>query len=447
MRYLNHIGGLVYLGVGLCLAPGVGRADLWCTAYYYPGWEPGAMPITNIDFTVVTHAVHFSLVPNADGTLDATANNITPASSANIVARAHAANRKALICVGGGGTSFSNAVNLHVSTLVNGLTNFIANYGYDGIDLDWEPLPDSEGGLFTNLVVKLRAAMNVINSNLLLTVAVPPAVNISVIAPVQQHFNQINVMTYDLSGPYGGWVTWFNAPIYDGGQTFPSTGGLVPSLEGFVSHFISNGIPAGKLGIGVAFYGYIWRGGTGVPSTGGVTGPRQSWTTAPEMEYLSYNTILSSNYPASNYHWDDIAKAAYVSDDQPGSANDRFLSYDDERACQSKVSYARNRGLGGVIIWELTQDYRTNQPAPLFQAVKQAFATPGAMMIQRAGTNVSLSFTSAPLGSYRVQWSSNLNTWSSLAVTNMTGTGGVIQVTEPAGSGSARRFYRVVTPP
>ena len=65
-------------------------------------------------------------------------------------------------------------------------------------------------------------------------------------AALQNKLDQINIMTYDLSGPYGGWVTWFNSPIYDGGYRFPSTGGLVPSVEGAVNNFLGSGVAAGR---------------------------------------------------------------------------------------------------------------------------------------------------------------------------------------------------------
>ena len=66
---------------------------------------------------------------------------------------------------------------------------------------------------------------------------------------------------------------WHNAAIYDGGARFPS-GGLVPSSDGMVGSYISAGVPASKIGIGIDFYGYAWNGGDGT-STGGATEPRQ----------------------------------------------------------------------------------------------------------------------------------------------------------------------------
>jgi GH18 family chitinase len=278
-------------------------------------------------------------------------------------------------------------------------------------------------------------------------VAVPPT-PASLLASVQSQFDQLNLMTYDLSGAWSGWVTWFNSPIYDGGYRFASTGGLVPSCDGMVNSLASAGVALNKLGVGIAFYGYVWTGGGGT-STGGASAPRQSWTTAPTTSTLSYNSIMATNYQASLYHWDTAAQAAYLGFDYSGSSTDRFISYDDTRACQAKVSFARNRGLGGVMIWELAQDHIANQMDPLLNAIKQAIATPGTLTAKTSGASMDLSFTSSPLGSYRVEWCTNLANpfWNSLLLTNIpnTSTGGVIHLTDSISS--TARFYRLKTPP
>jgi len=187
-------------------------------------------------------------------------------------------------------------------------------------------------------------------------------------------------------------------------------------------------------------------GGTGT-STGGAALPRQGWSTAPSTTQPTYNIIMSSYYQAGLYRWDTNAQSAYLTIDNAGSSSDKFISYDDERTCQSKVSYARNNHLGGVMIWELAQDHHANQTDPLLQAVKQALATPGVANILRSGSNVDLSFLSAPLGSYRIQWATNLplGSWNTLVITNMSGTGGKMSV--PDQITQAVRFYRIKTPP
>ena len=353
------------------------HAGLWNSAYY-AGWMQGYLPAQQVDFTAMTHVIHFSVLPKADGELDSDVNAVTLANSTDVVARAHVAGVKVLISVGGedsapGFRGATRAANR--PRFVMNLVKFVTSRGYDGIDLDWEPLDAADVGLYSNLVNDLRVGLNAIAPRPLLTAAVgsQPAL----FASLQGRFDQINLMTYSFSGPYSGWVTWFNSPIYDGGYRFPSTGELVPSTDGVVSNFLAHGVVASKLGIGISFYGCAWSGGSGT-STGGVALPRQSWTTAPTATEVAYSAIMSNYYRPQLYFWDTNAQSAYLSIDQPGSANDKFISYDDQTTCRAKVAYANQKGLGGLIIWELGGGYRVNQPAGqrdlLLQSVKQALA-------------------------------------------------------------------------
>jgi hypothetical protein len=105
------------------------------------------------------------------------------------------------------------------------------------------------------------------------------------------------------------------------------------------------------------------------------------------------------------------------------------------------------------MIWELSQGHRASQPSgqrdPLLQAVRQPLSTPGPLAIQRAGSHIQLSFESAPLGLYRVLWTSNLvgPFWNTLT-NDVPDANGLVVVTDPADPAShAPRFYRVQTPP
>jgi chitinase len=447
----------VWLMVGL--SPAMARADLWVTGYY-PGYESSQMAPSNIDFTTVTHVIHFSLVPGTDGSIDSSANGLTPSASAKLVGLAHAAGRKALVCVGGASTEpdFLGATSsANLGLFVTNIVNFVSANSYDGVDLDWEPFNSSDTSQYTNLVNALRAALDGFATHKLLTVAAPaypeygdsPTAEFTMLASVQAEFDQINIMTYDLSGPYSGWVTWFNSPVYDGGYTFPSAPSeLVPSINGAVSNFVNNGVLPGKLGVGLPFYGYIWTGGSGV------TQPRQSWpaTNPPTVTTPTYADIVNNNYKSYQYHWDDIAQSAYLSITNAPVSDDMFISYDDTHACQAKVSYARNLHLGGLMIWELSQDYLSSKPAgqraPLTTALKQALATPNVTAIQLDGTAVKFSFASLPLSLYQVQWSSNLApaSWNMLT-NNVAGTGTNVLIADPTPATAPARFYRIQTPP
>ena len=59
------------------------------------------MPASNVDYKALSHVIHFSVVPNSNGSLNSVINDLTIANSADVVARVHAAGKKVLFCVGG----------------------------------------------------------------------------------------------------------------------------------------------------------------------------------------------------------------------------------------------------------------------------------------------------------------------------------------------------------
>jgi chitinase len=423
------------------------RAQKWVTGYY-PGYRQlYGMPASAIDFSALTDVVHFSLTPNPDGSLNLTQSSLTTNGVSDLVTRAHAAGKKALICVGGAGTqsAFQAATtDANLGTFVSNIVSFATNWNYDGVDVDWEPLDDSDSTNFPKFIRALRAALG---TGTLLTAAT--ASEPGYFATLQSQFDQINVMTYDMLSVSEGWVTWFNAPIFDGGYRFASTGNLVPSADGLLKSFAAAGVVSNKMSIGIAFYGYIEQGGTGTTS-GGATVPRQAWNTPPSLNTFTYDDIIATYYQSNFYHWDASAQTPYLSITNVSPANDMFITYDDERSCQAKVSYARNHGLGGVMIWELGQDHQSGRPDPLLQAVKQAMATPGPVDFARNGNDMDLQFSGIALGQYSVRWTDNLNSpiWNVLLNTNVPGAAKSILVTDTgAVTNQTVRFYRVQTPP
>ena len=438
---------LSFLAAVVCFFSMVARADVWVTGYY-PGYEQSSLVPANLDFSTLTHVIHFSLTPRADGSLALTNNNLTIVRVTNAVAVTHTAGKKILISVAGGSTFYGATTNANLGKFVTNLVTFMATNHYDGIDIDWEPLDSTIIKPYTNFIITLRAAMNTITPRPLLAAAV--AGEEAMIASIQSQFDQINVMTYDIGGAYDGWVTWFNSPLLNGGYRFPSTGGLIPCGDTMISNYIAKGVAPGKLGLGIAFYGEIWKGGSGGTSGGGVSAPRQTWTNAPTLTGISYDDVMTSYFQTNLYHWESNAQSAYLSITNANATNNRFISYENEPACQGKVSYARNHGLGGIMIWELGQGYRPSQPAgqrdPLMKAIHQGLTTPQVTGASVVSNKLRLSFSTMPLGNYHIQWTTNLfsGVWNTL-LTNYSSTGGVMQVTDPAVM-NGMRFYRVRTP-
>lgn len=417
------------------------------------------MPAATIDFETITHVIHFAATPHADGSLDWNSHGLTSAKSADLISQAHAAGRRVLICIGGAGSQagFRGAASApHLGAFINGITNLMATRGYDGVDIDWEPLPETDASSFTDLIDGLRRALDGFPEPRLLTAAVgayppygdSPAAHYGMYAGLQDQFDQLNVMTYDLSGPYPGWVTWFNSPLYDGGLRFPNSSRLVPSIDAAIHNFLSAGVAPGRLAIGIPFYGDLWTDGRGT-SPASLTQPRQSWTSAPTVTAIRYSDIMTTYYDTNHYHWDAVAQSAYLSITNSNPTENTFLSFDDQRTCEAKVSYARNHGLGGIMIWQLAQDHRGGRVSPLVRTINRALATPRFTGVQWGNDGVTLTFDGVALGSYRVQWTSDLTAplWQTLWITNLNA-GGAVQVTDTSAmTGPTRRFYRIQTPP
>jgi len=99
------------------------------------------MPATNIDFTTLTHVIHFSVAPNANGTLDSSANTISAANSRRGFSGPRHRSESAHLCWRRRSESlFQSATALPTCVFINNLTNFVATRRYDGVDIDWEPL-------------------------------------------------------------------------------------------------------------------------------------------------------------------------------------------------------------------------------------------------------------------------------------------------------------------
>lgn len=330
---------------------------IWVSGYY-PGWTQSRLKPSDIDFSAITHLMHFSVIPKSDGSLDTSANGLTNVSQ--VVSAAHGAGKKIILVVGGANSrsAFSAATtDTNRPRLVSALVNFVKSNGYDGVDVDWEPTPSGDKARYDAFIRDLRAALNAQVPGGLLTAAVyDNNEGRAIVQGLTDQFDQINMMTYIMSGSWTG-QTWHNSPLY-------SNSGNLPSIDADVTSFTGAGIPKAKLGIGAEFVGFVWNG---------ANAPKQSFSGSIDSE-VPYYTIMSQYYQPQYYHFDSEAQVPYLSIGSGSSG--KFISYEDEQSLTKKVEYIKTKGLGGLIIWELSQGWITGNPAgqrdPLLQAVKAA---------------------------------------------------------------------------
>lgn len=113
-----------------------------------------------------------------------------------------------------------------------------------------------------------------------------------------------------------------------------------------MSGYLRAGVPAGKLNVGMPFYGHGWMG---VPKAN--HGLYRSATGPAPHDQAGYNFLKA--LPGFEHHYDLLSGLAHwIYNADTGT----FYSYDDEAAVLTKALYIRSRGLGGAMFWDLTGD-------------------------------------------------------------------------------------------
>ena len=103
---------------------------------YYPQWVQSSLPISNIDFSVVTHVNHAFAWPDENANIQSYSNMFN-ISNAQII---HSQGAKFLLSLGGWGNDVGFEAVVSSPPLrndfINNLIDICDNYVYDGVDLD-----------------------------------------------------------------------------------------------------------------------------------------------------------------------------------------------------------------------------------------------------------------------------------------------------------------------
>ena len=269
---------------------------------------------------------------------------------------------KILVSVGGWTWSkdFSDAALTEKSRkrFCESAVEFLRRHDLDGLDVDWEypglkgdnnPHRPEDGANFTALMRELRAhfdrALEGKPRRWLLTFAAGASADYlahTEMGRVQEVVDYVNLMTYDFRVPGAEKEAGHNANLFVNPQDENAQ-----SADRAVRDFLAAGVPAAKLVLGVPFYGRAWE-------VKGDYGPLyQPGKPAPGFGQGSYAVLRELvTQPGWLRLWDDAAQAPWLWNPD----KKLFVSYEDPRSLRLKCRLIRERGLGGVMFWEYSED-------------------------------------------------------------------------------------------
>lgn len=266
---------------------------------------------------------------------------------------------KILISIGGWAWSenFSDAVLTDASRKIfaKSSVDIIKKYELDGVDIDWEypGMMGEEGNVFrpedkqnfTLMFKAIRSELDLLEEETgkkkLLTTAVPGFVeflNVTEMGKAQEFLDYVNLMTYDL---FQGDTVVHHASLYPS-DIYKTA----KSADNAFKAFTAAGVPAGKLVMGLPFYGRMFT----VAKLEKGLGQKQT-----AQEYLDGYTYIKDslvNKKGFKEYRDPIAKAPYLLNATTG----QVLSYDDEESVREKCKYVLDKKMGGVMFWEYDSD-------------------------------------------------------------------------------------------
>ncbi len=219
----------------------------------------------------------------------------------------------------------------------------------DGIDLDWEypavkgypghPYKPEDKGNFTELVRSLRKELG--DQQEISFAAggfqtyLDDAIDWKAVMPL---VDRVNIMSYDLVSGYAT-VTGHHTPLY-------STKEDEESADRAVGYLLQLGIPASKLVIGAAFYTRVWKN-----VSADKNGLYQAGEHTDGYSFRDYDKNLTAE-KGWTAHFDQKAKAPYWYN----KAEKKYATGDNIKSVKEKAKYVKDKGLGGIMFWELTLD-------------------------------------------------------------------------------------------
>ena len=300
---------------------------------YYPAWRASTHPPASFDFSLLNRVGHCFAYPSSEGELIIPSDLTDPA----LVTAVHAAGAKVSLVLGGWGQCDGFSPTCADATkrarFVIEIAQALTDMNYDGVEFDWEfPTSAADRDNLTTCIAELRAALG---SEKEITLAVPASgwSGQWFSADLLDHADRLHVMTYDYAGAWSSQSGHHAALRADGCQTPFS---MVQAL----AYWRARGVSSGDLVMGVPFYGRSFDSGSLC----------QPFTASGSATYADLIELEDSADWVRK--WSSRARVPWLEERQ-GSL---LWSYENPRSVKEKARFALKEEVGGVMIWEITQD-------------------------------------------------------------------------------------------
>ncbi|KAL7421165.1 hypothetical protein Q5752_004050 [Cryptotrichosporon argae] len=370
---------------------------------YYADWSGWYLEPESVDFDKYDVVDFAFALPTADFGLEFTQDDSSDLLN-RLVANAHSYGKRVKLSIGGwtGSTYFSTICGSAVNrkTFIDSILAAYTLYDLDGIDIDWE-YPGLQGAGSNavasddsaNFLVFLQELRATLPSGALISTATQdwpyadangsPMTDVSAFAEV---IDWILLMNYDVWGSSS--TPGANAPLSDG---CGNSSQPLANAYAAVASWTAAGMPANQITLGVPAYGYLQ-----MSSATGLLDRRRSslphkraqqsertyltvensdgGTSDGEVEFyslISQGALVVSaagEYVGGNgfvREWDSCSSTPWLRSSYSG----QIVTYDDPESMSLKGQYAKQAGLRGCNVFELSGDW-TGTGFPLTDAVR-----------------------------------------------------------------------------
>ena len=285
---------------------------------YMPNWY-SVQVLEQMPIEKYTHINYAFAIPTKDGDVLALPN---PDFASRLVEIAHENGVKVLISLGGWSyngielePTFVSATETpeECALLAQNTVSLASQYGFDGVDLDWEHPKESTAGQFEALVLALQEECT--KAGLYLTAAVIGG----------------DGMTTGITDKAAAAFDWINVMCYDGGQGADHS--PMSLAEDYILYWTKDRqLDPSKVTLGVPFY------------------ERPTWN--------AYSSLVAAD--PENAHRDET------------EFQGKTVYYNGIETMKAKTAFAMENA-GGVMVWQIVQD-TTDEDLSLLNAIRETIA-------------------------------------------------------------------------